>query len=236
MIGILIILSTSWGLVYLIERNHLEVIGIFPKAKRLKKFIVGFIITASLCCLSQLIEVVLGTFRWSLNPDFSALQIVEGLWWNMKSVLTEELIYRGALLYLLIRFLSPKKAMLISASAFGIYHWFSFGVFGNLVPMILIFIGTGLMGYAWALSFYKTKSIYLAFGLHLGWNFTLNSIFSKGPLGDQLLIHRGGEMVGDVVSLINFLISMILIPLIVFIWVKYVVVQEEWETKLNGSE
>jgi uncharacterized protein len=77
--------------------------------------------------------------------------------------------------------------MLSSASAFGIYHWFTFGVWGNFMAMILVFVVTGLMGYVFAVAYVKTKSIVLPVGIHLGWNWINNTVFSNGPNGVQML-------------------------------------------------
>lgn len=118
--------------------------------KRTKQFTIGFIVTATLCLLVQYLESYLKSFVWILNKDVSGEIILESFFWDVKSIVTEELIFRGALLYILIRKIGAWKGILISAIAFGIYHWFSFGVIGNIMAMILIFIGTGLMGYAWA--------------------------------------------------------------------------------------
>ena len=115
---------------------------------------------------------------------------------------------------------------LLSAIAFGIYHWFSYGVLGNIMGMLFVFIGTGLMGYAWALAFSKTKSIILPFGLHLGWNFTYNTIFSNGPLGELLLISQGGNELTGWASLLNFINGLIIIPVLVLIYVRYFVKEE----------
>lgn len=153
--------------------------------------------------------------------------ILTAIWWDFKSVLTEELIYRGALLVLVIHYLGNKRGILISAAAFGIYHWFSFGILGNWLPMILVFIGTGIMGYAWALAFDKTNSIFLPLGLHLGWNVVFNTLFSKGPLGDILLLITGGVPLDDWLSLLNFIQSMIIAPLVILWWVKNKISREE---------
>jgi hypothetical protein len=53
--------------------------------------------------------------QWKLNPALSANLILTGIWWNVKSVLFEELIFRGVLLYILIKRLG----------AFKSYHYFS---------------------------------------------------------------------------------------------------------------
>jgi membrane protease YdiL (CAAX protease family) len=95
--------------------------------------------------------------------------------------------------------------------------------------MIFVFIGTGLMGYGWAWAFAKTKSIMLPFGLHLGWNFTYNTIFSKGPLGEMLLISHGGSELGDWASLLNFLSGLVIVPLIILAYV-HLFVREKGET------
>ncbi|WP_201770126.1 CPBP family intramembrane glutamic endopeptidase [Mangrovimonas yunxiaonensis] len=127
---------------------------------------------------------------------------------------------------MLIQKIGTKRGVLISAIAFGIYHWFSYGVLGNIMAMILVFIGTGLMGYAWAWAFSKTKSIMLPFGLHLGWNFVYNTIFSKGPLGNLVLISKGENELTDWASLFNFISGLIIVPFIVLLYVKYFVKKE----------
>lgn len=141
------------------------------------------------------------------------------------------MIFRGAVLYILIWKIGANKAILISAIAFGIYHWFSYGVLGNIAAMIFVFIGTGLMGYAWALAFAKTKSIMLPFGLHLGRNFVYNTIFSKGPLGELVLTSRGGTELSDWASLLNFISGLVLVPILVLIYIRYFV-KEETELEL----
>ena len=49
--------------------------------------------------------------------------------------------------------------MLIDAAAFGMYHWFSYGVVGNPVAMIYVFLLTGAFGLMWARAFVVTGSV-----------------------------------------------------------------------------
>ena len=226
MIGILVAIAISWLLLYLIEKKNILALGFLPSGKRLKQFSIGFLITGILCVLVQYLESYLKSSTWILNKDITSGIILKSFWWDFKSVLTEELIFRGALLYILIQKIGSRKSILISAIAFGIYHWFSYGVLGNVMAMILVFIGTGLMGYAWAWAFSKTKSIMLAFGLHLGWNFIYNTIFSKGPLGELLLISRGGNELADWTSLLNFVSGLVIVPVLILIYVRYFVGKE----------
>lgn len=226
MIGILIAIAASWLLLFLIEKKNILALGFFPITERLKQFLIGFLITGVLCILVQYLEAYLKSSIWTLNENITGRIILKSFWWDVKSVLTEELIFRGALLYILIQKIGVNKSILISAIAFGIYHWFSYGVLGNVMAMILVFIETGLMGYAWAWAFSKTKSIMLPFGLHLGWNFIYNSIFSKGPLGELLLISKDGNELTDWTSLLNFITGLVIVPILVIIYVKYFVKEE----------
>ncbi len=207
------------------KRNILA-LGFLPIAKRLKQFLIGFLITGILCILTQFLESYLKLSTWILNENITGEIILISFWWDVKSVLTEELIFRGALLYILIQKIGLHKSILISAIAFGIYHWFSYGILGNLMAMILIFIGTGLMGYAWAWAFSKTKSIMLPFGLHLGWNFIYNTIFSNGPLGELVFITKGGNELTNWMSLLNFTSGLVIVPILVLLFVRYCVKDE----------
>ncbi|MFD0762853.1 CPBP family intramembrane glutamic endopeptidase [Lutibacter aestuarii] len=226
MIGILVAIAISWLLLYLIEKKSILALGLLPIGKRLKQFLIGFLITGMLCVLVQYLESYLKSSNWVLNNDITSVIILKSFWWDLKSVLIEELIFRGALLYIFIQKIGSRKGILISAIAFGIYHWFSYGVLGNAMAMILVFIGTGLMGYAWAWAFSKSKSIMLSFGLHLGWNFIYNTIFSKGPLGELFLISRGGNELTDWASLLNFISGLVVVPVLVLIYVRYFVKKE----------
>lgn len=230
MIGILIELAISWLLLHFLEKKSILALGFQPVAKRLKQFFIGFLITAVLCILVQLLEAYLQSSRWLINENITSGVILESFWWDVKSVLTEELLFRGALLFILMRRIGDQKGIIISAVAFGVYHWFSYGVLGNVMAMIFVFIGTGLMGYAWAWAFSKTKSILLPFGLHLGWNFVYNSIFSKGPLGEMLFVSQGGEEIMGWASLLNFLSGLVFVPILVLIYVKFFVKTEDSQT------
>ncbi|MDF0716422.1 type II CAAX endopeptidase family protein [Muricauda sp. 334s03] len=226
MIGILVIIAISWLLLYFIEKQHILALGFLPIVQRLKQFLIGFLLTGILCVFIQYLEAYLKSSTWILNKNVTSGIILKSLWWDFKSVLTEELIFRGALLYILIQKIGSKKSILISAIAFGVYHWFSYGVLGNVMAMILVFIGTGLMGYAWAWAFSKTKSMMLPIGLHLGWNFIYNTIFSKGPLGELVLISKGGNELTDWISLLNFVSGLVIAPILVLIYVKCFVKKE----------
>jgi membrane protease YdiL (CAAX protease family) len=219
MIGILIILALSWILLHFIEKRDILALGFLPLPKRLKQFAFGFLITGALCFGVEFLKIFLSSASLNFNESANAPLVGGMLWWDFKSVLTEELVFRGALLIILIERIGTQRAILISAAAFGIYHWFSFSILGNIVPMIVIFIGTGLMGYAWALAFAKTKSILMPLGLHLGWNFTLNSIFSHGPLQGGLLVSVGGHQISDWFSLVGLWVVPVIVLLVVRFWV-----------------
>ncbi|MEO7977991.1 type II CAAX endopeptidase family protein [Flavobacterium sp.] len=226
MIGILILIAISWLLLFFIEKKNILALGFLPVIKRLKQFLIGFLFTSILCAVIQYLEAYLKSSFWFLNNNISYEIILKSIWWDIKSVWTEELIFRGALLYILIKKIGSRKSILISAIAFGVYHWFSYGVLGNIIAMIMVFIATGLMGYAWAWAFSKSKSIILPLAIHLGWNIVYNTIFSKGPLGKIILISEGGNKLIGLPSLLNFLSSLVIVPVLVLIYVKYFVKTE----------
>ena len=186
--------------------------GVLPPGKRLKQLGLGFLVTAILCVLVQYLEAYLKNSSWILNEKITSGLVLKSLWWDFKSVLTEELLFRGALLYLLIQKIGSKKSILISAIAFGIYHWFSYEVFGAPVQMIYVFVLTCMFGLMLAYAFAKTGSLFLPVALHLGWNLTTGMVFSNGPLGEQLLLPSQTEMA--VLTAVQQLLTSIAIPML----------------------
>ena len=188
MIGIIVQLAVSWLIVWLFEKGNLSVLGFFPTKRRLLDFGIFFFITA-LCCSSDFfMRMWFAGQQWKLNPHLSPELILTGIWWNIKSVLFEELIFRGVLLYILIKKMGALKAIFISAIAFGIYHWFSFEIMWDIKQMAIVFIMTGTMGLLYAYGYAKTFSLYIPCAIHLGWNATRSVLFSEGIIGNQILV------------------------------------------------
>ncbi|RZM05304.1 MAG: CPBP family intramembrane metalloprotease [Pedobacter sp.] len=188
MIGILVQLALSWLIAFLFARKNLSVLGLRPTAARLTDLMLFFALTAGFCALANLVRLHFTGEQLQLNPKFSFQLLLDGIWWNIKSVMFEELIFRGVILYLLIRKIGAMPAILISAIGFGIYHWFSFSVIGNPMQMLIVFLTTGCMGFVLATGYRKTFSMYIPIAVHLGWNFTHIFIFLQGPTGNGMFV------------------------------------------------
>lgn len=188
MIGVLIQLAVSFVVLYFSDHRGLEALGVLPSKKRLIDFSIFFSASVIACSTGFILRIILAKENWGLNPLFDLTLLADGIWWNVKSVLFEELIFRGALLVLMVKWVGKNIAILLSAISFGIYHWFSLEVFGNPWMMFQIFISSALIGIVWAWAFVKSTSIYSVIAMHLGWNFTQNFIFSSGPIGKGVWI------------------------------------------------
>jgi len=224
MLGIIVQLLVSWLLVWLFDKGSLHVLGFYPTQKRLLGFVLFFMVTA-LCCSSDFfMRMIFAQQQWEINPKLTANLIVTGTWWNFKSVLFEELIFRGVLLYILIKKLGHTKAIVISAIAFGIYHWFSHEVFGDIKQMTITFVVTGTMGLVYAYAYSRTFSLYFPAAIHLGWNLTRSVIFSETVIGEQLLIPV--KPVPEVTVSYFIYFCILLIPLLSAILINFFILKK----------
>ena len=224
MIGAIVELLLSWALLHFIEHRNLSVLGFRPTPHRLRLAGLGFLLGAGYFTIFYLTQAALLHNPYHFNSAYSATAMLKALWYVFKSVLFEELIFRGALLYILIKKIGPAKAVLISAIAFGIYHWFTIG-FGKPTQMAYIFLAMGLAGYAFAKAFGKTGTILLPFALHFGFNVAIMILFSQNSgIGPQLFIQAAGPH-APTMSLL-FLALMIgqsfVPPLLVLFWLRFV--------------
>lgn len=188
MIGIIVQILISILLLHFIERKTLSVLGWQPNFKRLTQLIIGICITILLATSFHMTRSSLTGISWKLNPSFRWIDLGNGLWYMLKSVLYEELIFRGALFYIAIKRLGLMKGIWLSVIAFGVYHWFSYSAFGQPLQMAIIFLITASAGWMYAYAFIKTNSLYLPIGLHFGWNITSSLLFSEGSIGQFILV------------------------------------------------
>ena len=217
MIGILVVLGISWVILWLFSKEHLLALGFTPNAKRLKAFAIGMVLMAIFCSINLLGQAYFTGISFVRNTDYGFQEALNGTWWTFKAAFFEELIFRGAILYVLIKRLGITWACVISATAFGIYHWFSYDMFARgPIPMAYVFLLTGAAGWMFAYAFAKTKSIYAPMGLHFGWIVMSIVIFSDGPLGNSLLMpNTDGQELGGWEQLLFFSWQTLIIPCLI---------------------
>ncbi|WP_300601343.1 CPBP family intramembrane glutamic endopeptidase [Niabella sp.] len=215
MLGIIAELLLSWMLLWLLQKQSLNALGISPTKRRIRALLLGLAVAGVVNAIYHIATAYVVRDPWQWNAAFTARDFASSFWWVLKSVLFEELLFRGALLYLLIKYTGEHKACWITAIAFGIYHWFSYGAFGDPVQMAIIFLITGLAGLMYAYAFSRTGSLYLPVALHLGWNLVNIIVFSNGPLGRQWLFRHRDLKPEGLLSLFLFLFQVLVLPLLV---------------------
>lgn len=223
MLGLVVVFSVSWLILWFSFKKHISVLGILPSLQRLKEFFLGLFVMGLFCALNLLGQAFFKGNTFSINPDFGLLQALDGIWWTFKAALFEELVFRGVILFILIKWIGLLRACLIAGIAFGIYHWFSYEMFDKgIIPMLYIFVVTGASGWMFAYAFGKTKSLFAPLGLHFGWIAISIVVFSDGPLGQQFLLSSGQDLeLNGWTTLLFFLWQAIVIPgLVTWYFVK----------------
>lgn len=185
MLGLLVIIIISWMLLRIVEKKNIEILGIIPYPRRILQFLIGVIVIMLVTLLNIYFETIVLNVDWELKSTINYKSIFEAFIYHIRSALTEDLVFRGALLYILISRLGARWAILISALFFGVYHVFSYGMTAaRIIPILYVILVTGFTGYVWAFTFHKTKSIMMGLGLHLGVNFINACFFESQPFGE----------------------------------------------------
>ena len=205
MLGIIVLIATSWLLFKFILRKELVRFWFLPLSRSFYYAFTGFCILLVSFGIPFLIKNFAFSVQWDFNDSITPPVLLDAFWFYTKSVLTEELVFRGVLLSLLLHFSTSRIALIASSLLFGVYHWFSYGMFGaGIIPMLYVLILTGSFGFVWAYMYLKTESIVLPVTFHLGWNFTSSLIYEYQPFGELLF---SSERANEMSELNSFLIQ-----------------------------
>jgi len=230
MVQIIGLLAISWLIVWFFERSNLSLLGLTPNTKRLKLVLTLFLVTAICCSTTYLMKMYFAKEQYTLNPRLTANLIFSGVWETLRGVMTEELICRGVLLYILLRKARTKWAIVISSVAFGVLHWLNNGIFGNIIQMSIVFAFTFGMGLLLAYSYAKTFSILIPTAIHFGWNLTQNFIFPDRPEGNHIIVLAGIPPIVTVSYFIFFLL--LLFPKVSAIGLDYIIMKNQKQIEL----
>lgn len=224
MTGIIIEILISWLLLKYIQQEKLNVLGLAPTQVRIRQLLIGLLLPVAYTFLFEFSVAAIVHNPYRINTGYRLIDFGNASWYLVKSVAFEDLLFRGALFYILLKRTSAAKAILISAMVFGVYHWFSWNAFGNPVTMLMILLMTASAGYIFAMAFERTGSMYLGAGLHFGIDLAKSVLFSQDKsLGQQLLLKTYSK---DPVSpegwigLIVIVIHFIGFQALVFWWLK----------------
>ena len=98
------LLLLCWLAVYLLEKRNIFHQWLFPPRRRVSEFFQGLIISIVLCILTQIFSP-----NWMEEPGiyqkiFPLAKLTFSLLYDFNSVVSEELLFRGIILYFLIKY------------------------------------------------------------------------------------------------------------------------------------
>ena len=213
MIGIVVLTGASWLLFKFVLKKNLFLNWFTPLNQRGIEALTGFGIALTALLVPLGIKTLIFSTEWQINSTFAADSLIGAFYFFFKSILFEELVFRGALLSILAYYAKNKTAVIISAICFGVYHWFSYGMLGSgIIPMAYIFLVTGGMGFVWAYIYIKTNSVVMPSLIHLSWNYVSSLVLDYQPFGQLLfksnnnieyspLVEFGFKLGGELLSI-----------------------------------
>lgn len=230
MLQIIFLLLISWFILWVFEKKNLLVLGLSPTSKRLKYFTILFIVSSFLSATTFFLKMYFAKEVYTISETLTTKSILIEIWYQVRSVLTEELLCRGALLYLLIKKIGQNKAIITSSVIFAALHWLNAGVWGNLSQMTIIFVFTFLMGLLLAYAYAKTFSLLIPFAIHFGWNLTQNYIFPDTATGNHIFILASPPPTVTISYLAFF--TMLFLPKIAILLVNYLIIKKHPQAKV----
>ncbi|MBS1642030.1 MAG: CPBP family intramembrane metalloprotease [Bacteroidetes bacterium] len=230
MLQLIGLLAISWLLIWLFEKGNLSVLGLTPTKNRLKYFSILFIVSAILSATAFLLRMYFAKEEYTISQSLTTKSILLETWYQFRTVLTEELLCRGALLYILIKKIGQTKAVIISSIIFALLHWINAGVWGNLTQMIIVFTFTFAMGLLLAYSYARTFSLLIPFAIHYGWNLTQNYIFPDTATGNHILTLAAPPPTVTISYLAFF--TMLLLPKISVLVLDYIIVKRHRQVEI----
>lgn len=230
MIEIIGLLILSWILIWVFERGNLNVLGFYTNRRNSIFALILFFVSAACCLSGYIMQIYFAKEEYTLNPLLNFNTVASGIWLTFKSVLFEELLCRGVLLYIMIKKLGAPWAIVISSLLFGLLHVMEPELLHNIPQALLIFIFPFLLGLIMAYAYSKTFSIYLPIAIHFGWNLVQNFIF-PGKAGSESVLILSSQPVVTVSYFIFYF--MFLFPKIAIIITDYFIVKSIWKSELK---
>lgn len=224
MLQLLALLAISWMVLWFFEKRNLSVLGLWPTNTRRIYFALLFLVSALLAATAFLLRIYFVKEEYILSRPLTTPSVLTEVWYQFRTVLTEELLCRGVLLYILIKKIGQKRAIIITSLLFAVLHWFNSGVWGNALQMAMVFAFTFAMGLLLAYAYARSGSLLLPFAIHCGWNLVQNYIFPGVVSGNHIFVLAGPPPVVTISYFAFF--TMLLLPKVSVLVIDYFIVKQ----------
>jgi len=230
MLQLIVLLAISWLLIWFFQKGNLSVLGLMPNKSRIKYFAVLFIVSALVAASAFLLRMYFAKETYTFANALTANSILLENWYQCRTVLTEELLCRGVLLYMLIKKAGQTKAVIISSVVFAVLHWINAGVWGNITQMMIVFGFTFAMGLLLAFAYARTFSLLIPFAIHFGWNLVQNYIFPDTASGNHIFILAAPPPTVTISYLAFF--TMLLVPKMAVLVINFIIVKQHKQVEM----
>lgn len=166
-----------------IDRRSFQSLGLQLGPHTLPDLLVGTLLPAPLFGLAYAVYRAAGWLEfggWTWGPDEIPAAVLNLFVIGVAFVAVgfyEELLFRGYYLQNLIEGINLPAALLLTSGAFSIAH------LGNLGASWSSTLGIVLAGLFLAFAWYRTASLWLPIGVHIGWNFFQGPVFGFAVSG-----------------------------------------------------
>jgi len=173
-IGLFLAILVGWFFGKIFEDLPYRALGAAFTKFWFKDLILGLIIGAGSIAFAVLLSVTFGNLRFQFNPAGSSA-ILTTLWVSaivfLFAAALEEAIFRGYVLQTFARANLGWLAILLTSVFFASVHM------GNPSASVFSSINTALAGIWLGIAYLKTRTLWLAFGLHFAWNWAMGAFF-----------------------------------------------------------
>ncbi|MDF2178876.1 CPBP family intramembrane metalloprotease [Aliiglaciecola sp. CAU 1673] len=166
-----------------LKRQPLSSVGLKLNGRWWSEFSIGTGLGIGQLALISLILWSMGGVHFALNTDAGAQMLITGLYMFLFGALFEELLHRGFLFQRLLDGIGIWPAQILVALIFAAGHWDNPNMDG--MTKVIASIELALASLMLGLAYIRTRSLGLAVGLHLGWNFAQGSLFGFAVSGHQ---------------------------------------------------
>ncbi len=176
-------LAAGWVMMYGVERRPTGALGFALGPAAPRESVLGTGIGAAILGLAVLPVALTGGVRWV--PDAGTFSgYLEFAAWTLAffavAAAVEEVLFRGYPFQVLERGFGPWAAVIATSLVFAVAH----GANPNVRPLGLvnIFLAGAMLGAAYL----RTRSLWFATGVHLGWNWTMATLLDLPVSGLEL--------------------------------------------------